>query len=186
MSGNMTSVKRRRLLKRGGAAVASSGSLIGISSARNTGKTEFVGISYDPVTLTELGTLSGQFARNAQTLQGHLKVNSQTLDVPQTRIPLALDTPKAVHQLNEITSLSSNAITSDFDAFLGGSFAKNGRPLHLRISSQLGGYVSGVIQRPGDASNAIAFVLGENTSAETVTSVRNQIRNQLARRQQEK
>lgn len=127
--------------------------------------------------------IDAEIARNAKTLRGTLNVNRQTLDVPETTVPLSLEGPKSVNRLRNITRLKSNAVSSEFDAFLRGKFAKNGQPLHLRISSQSDGYVSGMIKRPGNATNAVAFVLGQKSDEQTASDVRNQIRNQLAKRQ---
>lgn len=182
MSNLMTSVKRRKVLKKTGVSVAAANVFAGVGATEELKKNQFVGITYDPVTLAEFGVIDAKIARNAKTLRGKLHVNEQTLDIPENTIPLSLENPKSVNHLQNVTRLKNNAVSSEFDAFLEGKFTKDSRPLHLRISSQSDGYISGMIKRPGEARNTVAFVLGEKSTKQTTSDVRNQIRGQLDKR----
>lgn len=182
----MRIINRLKVLKKTGVGAVSVSPVADVVSSKTTPDTQFVGITYDPITLEESGEVSASLSRGQDSIKGEMNMELEGIDVPTSNIPVNINGAESIDRFDKISQVNNPTTSSEFETHVGGEFKKEGKPLKLRISSVADGWVSGLVGRPGYSTDSTAFVLAEKETGKTETKLRNEIRNPISKRRRRK
>ncbi|QIB79079.1 hypothetical protein G3A49_13435 [Haloferax volcanii] len=167
----MKPVKRRTALKAIGGTVG----LMGVQpvNAENSGKQEFVGVTYNPVTNHPEDLAEGKINRvNNDKVRGKMKINGKT-------IPLN-DKPMKKEFISEKIGPADSGNVGTFSLRKKGKdnrLIQGKHPLHVEMTSVSRGAISGIIGN--DPSSKEAFILQPVSPGKSKKDIREEIKKSL-------